>query len=123
MFAWFRKLFEKKCPHCSEVMEKPHRAVLAPAESLNPNRKIARVWIEQGCVICNACETTCPSVFTVSEETASIRPGGKQLFESLRDQIEEAHDGCCVEVIKIEYADGSRRPEPNVTCDHGRCET
>jgi ferredoxin len=80
---------------------------------------IKRVWIEEGCIVCNACETTCPEVFNVTEDSctirADVRDDGKDttnlseksalkgnLGQELADQIEEAAEGCPVEVIKFE---------------------
>jgi ferredoxin len=80
---------------------------------------IKRVWIEEGCIVCNACETTCPEVFNVTEDScnirAEVRTDGKQstneaeksdlsgnLGTELADQIQEAAEGCPVEVIKFE---------------------
>ena len=96
----------------------PHRVVQIPEPSIDPRERIVRVWIEKECLICQACETICPSVFAVDDDTARIRPGAEQWFESQRQLIEEAYDGCCVEVIRIEYADGSTMQAPKLTCDH-----
>lgn len=80
---------------------------------------IKRVWIEEGCIVCNACETTCPEVFNVTEDScnirAEVRVDGKQTTNEaekselsgnfgteLADQIQEAAEGCPVEVIKFE---------------------
>ena len=80
---------------------------------------ITRVWIEEGCIVCNACETTCPEVFNVTEDSchirAEVRVDGQQdtnltsrsglkdaIGSELADQIEEAAEGCPVEVIKFE---------------------
>jgi len=80
---------------------------------------IKRVWIEEGCIVCNACETTCPEVFNVTEDSCHIRsevrvdglqttnlPEKSELKDAtgsdLADQIEEAAEGCPVEVIKFE---------------------
>ena len=80
---------------------------------------IKRVWIEDGCIVCNACETTCPEVFNVTEDScnirAEVRVDGQQstnltertdlkpeICGDLADQIEEAAEGCPVEVIKFE---------------------
>ena len=80
---------------------------------------VTTVWIEEGCIVCNACETTCPEVFKVTEESCvilgEVREDGatdenensKSLLsgdngEELEDQIEEAAEGCPVEVIKFE---------------------
>lgn len=80
---------------------------------------ITRVWIEEGCIVCNACETACPEVFHVTEETCHILgsargdgeddtnlTGKADLKEDVatefEDQIIEAAEGCPVEVIKFE---------------------
>lgn len=34
---------------------------------------IIRVWIEEGCIVCNACEAECPEVFHVTEDSCHIR--------------------------------------------------
>ncbi|MCS6970606.1 MAG: ferredoxin [Planctomycetota bacterium] len=82
---------------------------------------IARVWIEDGCIVCNACETACPEVFHVTEDTchirAAVRADGKEdtnrdarapladdYGATLEEQIIEAAEGCPVEVIKYERA-------------------
>ena len=79
---------------------------------------ITKVWIEEGCIVCNACETTCPEVFLVTEETciirAEVRTDGKEdenlesksglngdVVDERADMIEEAAEGCPVEVIKF----------------------
>jgi ferredoxin len=66
-------------------------------------RRIKRVWIEEGCVVCGACELNAPKVFFVTEDTAIVRPEAEQFFISDEDRIEEAAYYCCVDVIKIEY--------------------
>ncbi len=35
---------------------------------------ITKVWIEPGCIVCDACETSAPDVFEVQEENCVIRP-------------------------------------------------
>lgn len=80
---------------------------------------ITKVWIEDGCIVCNACETTCPEVFNVTEDTCHIRAEVREdgtkdtnlaakgplkaiAAKDLEIQIEEAAQGCPVEVIKFE---------------------
>jgi ferredoxin len=80
---------------------------------------IKRVWIEEGCIVCNACETTCPEVFNVTEDSCFIRKevrvDGLQdtnltpksdlkdaIGGELEEQIIEAAEGCPVEVIKFD---------------------
>ena len=34
---------------------------------------VTKVWIEEGCIVCNACETASPEVFLVTEDSCVIR--------------------------------------------------
>ena len=80
---------------------------------------ITKVWIEEGCIVCNACEAECPDVFHVTDTTctirAEVRVDGVQsenrdemselnadVQSSLEDSIVAAAAGCPVEVIKFE---------------------
>jgi len=82
---------------------------------------ISKVWIEEGCIVCNACEAECPDVFLVTDTTcvikAEVRADGQEdenreeqaelkadLQESLEVAIEAAAAGCPVEVIKFTKA-------------------
>ena len=82
---------------------------------------ITKVWIEEGCIVCNACDAECPDVFLVTDSTcvikADVRVDGeetenrdemselKEEFRtSLEAGIEAAAAGCPVEVIKYEKA-------------------
>ena len=65
------------------------------------NFKIAKVWIEPGCIVCNACEDIYKEVFEVLADTCIIRPGAP-LDDGLR--IQEAAEACPVEVIKFTKA-------------------
>ncbi len=62
------------------------------------NFKVAKVWIEPGCIVCNACEGIFPEVFEVLPDTCIIRPA-PPLDDGLR--IQEAAEACPVEVIKF----------------------
>lgn len=68
------------------------------AAAVAENFKVAKVWIEPGCIVCNACEDIYPEVFDVQASTCVVRPGAP-LDNGLR--IEEAAQGCPVEVIKF----------------------
>jgi ferredoxin len=80
---------------------------------------ITKVWIEEGCIVCNACEAECPDVFLVTDTTCVIKPDVrddgletenreemsalKEEFQtSLEAAIEAAAAGCPVEVIKYD---------------------
>ena len=80
---------------------------------------IKSVWIDEGCIMCNACDAECPDVFLVTDTTcmikADVREDGaetenrdeksplKAEFQtSLADSIKAAASGCPVEVILFE---------------------
>jgi ferredoxin len=80
---------------------------------------IKTVWIEEGCIMCNACDAECPDVFLVTDTTcmikADVREDGQEsenrdeksllkaeYRDSLADGIKAAASGCPVEVIKYE---------------------
>jgi ferredoxin len=80
---------------------------------------IKTVWIEEGCILCNACDAECPDVFLVSDSSclikASVREDNKEdenreaksplkaeLQVALEEGIKAAVSACPVEVIKYE---------------------
>lgn len=76
----------------------------APAAAAGPakeNFKIAKVWIEPGCIVCDACEDIYKDVFEVLADTCIIRPNAP-LDDGLR--MQEAAEACPVEVIKYTVA-------------------
>ena len=89
---------------------------------------IAKVWIEEDCITCDACQDILPEVFTVTDETsfisAEIREDGnfdqntgrsaikKEFRAEYSDIIEEAADACPVEIIKFEYESVEASEEP-----------
>lgn len=65
---------------------------------------VVRVWIEPGCIVCNACESSCPDVFHVEPDSSTIRAEAMNA-EFLRDRstaVRDAAAECPVEVIKFE---------------------
>ncbi len=70
----------------------------APAQD---NFAVSKVWIEPGCIVCDACEGIYPEVFEVTSDTCIIRPDAP-LNDGLR--IQEAAEACPVEVIKFNKA-------------------
>ncbi|HNX31281.1 MAG TPA: ferredoxin [Holophaga sp.] len=79
------------------------------------------VWIEDGCIMCNACEAECPDVFVVSDTSSTIRAGARQdgresenrqersplkveLQAPMEAGIESAAAGCPAQVIRFEKA-------------------
>lgn len=81
---------------------------------------IKSVWIEEGCIVCNACDAECPDVFIVTDNSSEIRAEVRQdgvqdvngghaplkveLGVSLAEGIKAAAAGCPVEVIQFEEA-------------------
>lgn len=65
---------------------------------------VTKVWIDPGCIVCDACENTCPEVFDVQEETCLIRPPAMEaaFTRPLTQKIAEAAEECPVDVIKFE---------------------
>ena len=85
---------------------------------------VAKVWIDEDCITCDACQDIAPEVFEVTDETSQIlaavrvdggfdRNEGKSPLSgdfgtSYADIILEAAEACPVEVIKFELvADGA----------------
>ena len=70
-------------------------------EVAQENFAVSKVWIAEGCIVCDACEAIFPEVFDVTDDTCLIRVGAP-LDNGLL--IEEAADACPVEVIKYTKA-------------------
>ena len=80
---------------------------------------ITKVWIEEDCITCDACEDILPEVFTVTDDSsfikAEVREDGKfdrnsgfsvikpEFRAEYSDIIEEAAEACPVDIIKFEY--------------------
>ena len=89
---------------------------------------VAKVWIDEDCITCDACQDICPEVFEVTDETSQIlaavrvdggfdrNEGKSPLSGDLGTQygeiILEAAEACPVEVIKFELvSDGAETEE------------
>ncbi len=84
---------------------------------------VAKVWIEEDCITCDACQDILPEVFEVTDDTskikAEVREDGSfdrnishsaikaEFRVEYSELIEEAADACPVEIIKFEYDGGS----------------
>jgi len=66
--------------------------------AVQENFEVSKVWIDPGCIVCNACEAIYPEVFEVTADTCLIRPDAP-LNDGLK--ILEAAEACPVEVIKF----------------------
>lgn len=82
---------------------------------------ITKVWIEEGCTVCNECESSAPDVFHVNDETSVIKGEAREdgvtseneeeksllkgdIGSELEEEIKEAAEGCPVEIIHFEEA-------------------
>ncbi len=77
------------------------------------HQEVVKVWIAPGCIVCDSCETDCPPVFDVQEETCVIRPEALKadFTKPLTPSIITAAEGCPVDVIKFETIE-VEGPEP-----------
>ena len=66
---------------------------------MEKKKVIKKVWIEQGCMSCGACEFVAPEVFSVTD-VSHIKDGAD--LKKYSDQIMEAANVCPAEVIKFE---------------------
>jgi NADH-quinone oxidoreductase subunit C len=97
---------------------------------------IIKVWIDEGCIVCNACEAECAPVFHVTDDTCvingAVREDGKttenraekgalkaEFRKDLETQIVAAATGCPVNVIQyeqvanpVEAAPAAPEPKP-----------
>jgi cytochrome b6-f complex iron-sulfur subunit len=66
--------------------------------------RVIKVWIEEGCIVCDACETASPEVFEVTEDTCLIRPAAlsSDFTKPRTEGIIDAAEECPVDVIKFE---------------------
>lgn len=61
--------------------------------------KVTKVWIDPGCIVCDACEAEAPAVFWVKEDTCVVRDNAP-LDDAAA--IKAAAEGCPVDVIKFD---------------------
>jgi ferredoxin len=62
---------------------------------------ISKVWIEPGCIVCDACENEAPDVFEVLADTCIVRDNAPLVNTG---SIVAAAEGCPVDVIKYDTA-------------------
>ena len=89
---------------------------------------IFSVYIEEGCITCDACEEVAPEVFEVTDDTCFIKPearldggfdrnAGKSALKSetisgLSDEILDAADACPVDVIIVVEGENESEESP-----------
>ena len=95
---------------------------------------IFSVYIDDGCIVCDACEEAAPDVFEVTDDTCFIKPtvridGGfdrntdqsglkPEIISAMSDDILDAAEACPVDVIMVvedppsEAAEAEEAPVP-----------
>lgn len=65
---------------------------------------VTKVWIEPGCIVCDACENTAPTVFEVTEDSCIIRPAALEssFLKPITQEVIDAAEECPVDVIKFD---------------------
>lgn len=80
---------------------------------------ILKVWVEDGCTVCNECEEAAPEIFFVTDTTSIVKGTAREdgvegrnedeqsllkaeLREEWEEGIREAAAVCPVEIIKFE---------------------
>lgn len=63
--------------------------------------QVHKVWIAEGCILCNLCEETCPEVFDVREDRCMIRESAVQHYLGQGQKIAQAAEECPVDVIRV----------------------
>lgn len=61
---------------------------------------LSRVWIEDGCILCNVCVEISPESFVLEGEHCYVRPDAD--LDDHEEAIRQAAIDCPVEVIRIE---------------------
>lgn len=61
---------------------------------------LRRVWIDEGCILCNLCVEISPEVFVLEEEHCYVRSEAE--LDPHEEEIRQAALDCPVGVIQIE---------------------
>jgi ferredoxin len=92
VFPW-----KKKVEEAEEAPKKAHATGGVPAVRAPVDFAVTKVWIEPGCIVCDACEAEAPLVFWVQADTCIVRENAP-LDDAAA--IKAAAEGCPVDVIK-----------------------
>ena len=98
VFPWKVAAAEAAGPEVAGAVHKTEKkAKGAPSAPTIVDFIVTKVWIEPGCIVCDACENEAPQVFKVLADTCIVKEGC-----DLSDgaSIKAAAEGCPVDVIK-----------------------
>jgi len=94
VFPWKKK--EEEAEESPKAGGAP-KAHAAPGPRAPVDFAVTKVWIEPGCIVCDACEAEAPLVFWVTGDTCIVRENAP-LDDAAA--IKAAAEGCPVDVIK-----------------------
>jgi ferredoxin len=97
VFPW--KKVVAKAAEAAPAEKKAAAPAAANAPRAPVDFKVTKVWIEPGCIVCDACENEAPAVFWVKDDTCIVRENAP-LDDAAA--IRAAADGCPVNVIKYD---------------------
>jgi ferredoxin len=98
VFPWRKEVLVEAGGEKAHKEKKP-KAAGGPAKILD--FVVTKVWIEPGCIVCDACENEAPAVFQVLSDTCIVRENAP-LDDAA--SIVAAAEGCPVDVIKYDRA-------------------
>jgi ferredoxin len=96
VFAW-----KKVADTAEEGIKKAGAPKAAGGPAAPVNFLVTKVWIEPGCIVCDACENEAPDVFWVKDDTCIVRDNAPL---DNAGAIAAAAEGCPVDVIKFTTA-------------------
>ncbi|UCD27727.1 MAG: Rieske 2Fe-2S domain-containing protein [Planctomycetota bacterium] len=86
------------------------------------NKVLTKVWITDGCVVCETCTNNCPEVFEIRDNTCLVRPQAQdtKFLQPLTDLIVETAIECPVNVIAYQTEEKDvTTPQVNLLSDNG----
>ena len=60
---------------------------------------LSRVWIEDGCILCNLCVEICPATFVIENDYCDVRSDAD--IDENEEEIRQAALDCPVSVIRV----------------------
>ena len=65
-----------------------------------PPMGLSRVWVEDGCILCNLCAEISPEVFVIEDDHCYVRSDAD--LDDHEEEIRQAAIDCPVDVIRFE---------------------
>lgn len=100
IIEFFKRKQEASKPHCLCSDPQVDKS-LQPLQSADG--ATYKLTISEGCMVCGACEASCPLVFEVTENGVVFRAGYENYLAQELENIKEAIHGCPCEILSIEH--------------------